>query len=74
MKRYFWLITAFVIISWVVVLCNLVTIDPISPLVEIFPDLCDKILEVGQAEEFRLIMMKPTIDELATLKESTSKI
>jgi hypothetical protein len=43
-------------------------------MVEIFPDLCYSITEVGQAEGFRLIMVKPTIDELATLKESTFKV
>jgi hypothetical protein len=37
--------------------------------VEIFPDLCYSITEVSQAEGFKLIMVKPTIDELAALKE-----
>jgi hypothetical protein len=41
----------------------------ISQIVEIFPDLCYSIIEVGQTEGFRLIMVKPTIDELAALKE-----
>lgn len=43
-------------------------------MVEIFPDLCYSISEVGQTKEFRFIMVKPTIDELATLKESTFKV
>jgi len=39
-------------------------------MVEIFPDLCYSISEVGQTKEFRFIMVKPAIDELAALKES----
>jgi hypothetical protein len=42
----------------------------IFQIVEIFPDLCYSIKEVGQTEGFRLIMVKPTIDELAAPKES----
>jgi hypothetical protein len=42
----------------------------ISKIVEIFTDLCYLITEVGQTGRFRLIMMTPTIDELAALKES----
>ena len=39
-------------------------------MVEIFPDLCYSITGVGQTKGFRLIMVKPTIVELAALKES----
>ena len=46
----------------------------IAQIVEIFHDLCYSISEVGQTKEFRFIMVKPTIDELATLKESTFKV
>jgi hypothetical protein len=46
----------------------------ISQIVEIYPDLCYSITEVGQTGRFRLIMVKPTIDELAALKESTFKV
>jgi len=46
----------------------------IAQIVEIFPDLCYSITEVGQTEGYRLIMVKPTIDELTALKESTFKV
>ena len=42
----------------------------ISQIVEIFTDLCYSITEVGKTGRFRLIMVTPTIDELAALKES----
>jgi hypothetical protein len=42
----------------------------ISQIVEIFPDLCYSIKEVGQTGRFRMIMVKPTIDELAAPRES----
>jgi hypothetical protein len=42
----------------------------ISQIVEIFSNLCYSITGVGDNEGFRLIMMKPAIDEFAALKES----
>ena len=36
---------------------------------EIFPDLWYSIKQIGPTGRFRLIMLKPIIDELATLKE-----
>jgi len=42
----------------------------IFQILEIFPDLWYSIKQVGCTGRFKLIMVKPIIDELAPLKES----
>ncbi len=42
----------------------------LKKILEIFPDLWYSIKQVGRTGRFRLIMVKPIIDELAMLKES----